>query len=274
MKHIDANVINDIIAQASMVDVNREDLLLILSMLDHTSLSNSDSPETMVGLVAEIDQLLERDMPTPATVCVYPALVESVGMEMGESSVGITSVCGGFPSGLTYLEVKILECAMAIENGADEIDIVINTGAMLSSDYEIASAEIEAIVHEINGDAILKVILETGVLKEEGLIMKAAHLALNAGADFIKTSTGKSIQGATPEAVALMCIALSEHEQASGLRKGLKVAGGIDTPQQAIVYLNIVRRILGDDYLIPSLMRFGSSKLLKNIVAEFDKNNW
>lgn len=277
MKNVDLTTLEYLVTQAKDVAASGQDamtcdkLKLGLSLLDFTSLGNSDSAETMVGFVGQVNALLDRSLPLPATLCVYPALVESVGMELGESPIGITAVCGGFPSGLTYLEVKMLECAMAIENGADEIDVVINTGALLAGDYDVASAEIEALSHEIDGDAVLKVILETGVLNEPALIYRASMLAMNAGANFIKTSTGKVQVGATGEAVAVMCLAIKEHQVATGLSCGIKISGGVNTAEDVLFYMTLVEQILGPEYLTPSLMRIGSSRALGSLLEQIDK---
>lgn len=274
MKNFDLSTLEHLVAQArveSVAAMTCENLRIGLSLLDHTSLGNSDSAETIMGFVGQTNLLLDRSLPLPATLCVYPALVESVGMELGESPIGITAVCGGFPSGLTYLEVKMLECAMAIENGADEIDVVINTGAVLAGDYDVASAEIEALAREIDGDAVLKVILETGVLADLSLIHRASMLAMNSGANFIKTSTGKVAVGATAEAVAVMCLAIKERQEATGLSCGIKISGGVNTAQDVVFYMTLVSQILGGEYINPSLMRVGSSRALHSILEQIDK---
>lgn len=274
MKNFDLSALENLVTQAraeSVAAMTCQNLRLGLSLLDHTSLGNSDSADTIVGFVGQVNALLDRSLPLPATLCVYPALVESVGMELGESPIGITAVCGGFPSGLTYLEVKMLECAMAIENGADEIDVVINTGAVLAGDYDVASAEIEALAREIDGDAVLKVILETGVLADLSLIHRASMLAMNSGANFIKTSTGKVAVGATAEAVAVMCLAIKEHQEATGLSCGIKISGGVNTAQDVVFYMTLVSQILGDEYINPSLMRVGSSRALHSILEQINK---
>lgn len=274
MKNFDQAILDQLIARArkeSAGAMTVENLRLAISLLDFTSLGNSDSAESMVGFVGQANALLDRSLPLPATLCVYPSMVESVGMALGESPIGITAVCGGFPSGLTYLEVKMLECAMAIENGADEIDVVINTGAVLAGDYDVASAEIEALAREIDGDALLKVILETGVLCDPALIHRASILAMNAGADFIKTSTGKVEIGARAEAVAVMCLAIEEHRVATGLSCGIKISGGVNTAQDVIFYMTLVGQILGNEYVTPSLMRIGSSRALGDLLEHIDR---
>lgn len=296
MKNIDSRIIDHLVtaaeeasaAKADNSDSNslssqKCDLELLVSVLDYTSLSVSDSPDSIraftrgalnfadaaavVSVAASTaDFSSARGGFLPASICVYPSMVESVGLELGESPVEITAVCGGFPSGLTYLEVKLLECAMAIENGAGEIDVVANIGALLSGDFDIARGEIEAIKAEVGDDALLKVILETAVLKDYNLIYRAAMIALDAGADFVKTSTGKVEQGgATRGVVAVMCLAVKDFYEATGLRRGVKVSGGVSTVDDGLSYLGIVRAILGEEWCVPSLFRIGSSSLLGDI---------
>lgn len=181
-----------------------------------------------------------------ASICVYPVFVETVGLAAGDSKMAITSVSGGFPSSQTYLEVKMLETAMAIENGADEIDIVISIGEMLDGEYDLAGNEIETLRAEIGDDAILKVILESGTLSDPELIHKAATIAMEAGADFIKTSTGKNGIAATPEAAVAMCLAIRQFAEKTGRKVGFKAAGGISTAESAALYYSIVEEILGE----------------------------
>lgn len=237
----------------------------IIPFLDYTSLNQTDTPQTITRFTERMLDLYAKGMPTPAAVCVYPSMVESVGLALGASDISIAAVCGGFPAPQTYIEVKMLEVAMAIENGADEIDMVINVGAILEGDYEMASCEIETIVSEIEGDALLKVIIESGILADQQLIHQASMVAMQAGADFIKTSTGKSAIGATPEAVRTMCRAIKEYHAVTERAVGIKVAGGISTLEDAVAYYNIVSEELGEQWLVPELFRIGSSKLLENL---------
>ncbi len=238
-----------------------------LACTDYTTLKETDTPASVTALAKEALALAGCGLPPVASVCVYPSLVDAAGVALGDSEIGITAVCGGFPSGQTYAEVKVLECAMAVENGADEVDIVINVGAILSGEYDIARSEIEMIRQELGDDALLKVILETGSLGSSETIAKAATIALEAGADFIKTSTGKTPVSATPEAAAVMCRALEAFLKSTGQRKGIKVAGGIKTPGDALLYYCIVRETLGEAWLNPQLFRIGASDLVKNIEA-------
>lgn len=236
----------------------REKLNLCLRCTDHTSLGQGDT-------TGSVRRFVERAMGLellPAAICVYPSMVESVGVSLGESPVAIAAVCGAFPSGQTYIEVKLLEVAMAIENGAEEIDMVMDIGALLEGNYDIARSELEVVKEEIGDDALFKVILETGTLVSPELIHRATLVACEAGADFVKTSTGKTPIGATPAAVEVMCRAVKEYFAKTGRRVGIKCSGGISTPEQALTYYDVVERELGAEWLCPALFRLGSSKLL------------
>lgn len=237
--------------------MKKEEKDFCLRCTDHTTLSSSDNAVT----VTEFVKLGVGGEILPATICVYPSMVETVGLALGESPVGITAVCGGFPSGQTYLEVKLLEVAMAIENGADEIDIVMNVGEFLAGNIDVAAAEIAALRAEIGDDALLKVILETGALKDADMIYSGAMMAMRSGADFIKSSTGKIAQGVTPEAFRVMCVAVKDYNEQTGKLVGVKCAGGISDFATAQQYVEIVREVLGEEWMSPSLFRIGSSKL-------------
>lgn len=238
----------------------------LIQFIDYTTLNASDTPQSVIAFTEKAMTLYSNGLPRIASICVYPSLVESVGIALGDSDIAITAVCGGFPSGQTYIEVKMLEVAMAIENGADEVDIVINVGAMLRGEYEVAKSEIATIAAEIDGDALLKVIIESGLLGSEELIYRASMLAMEAGADFIKSSTGKTAVGATPESVTVMCRAIKDYHVQTGKMVGIKVAGGVTDIEQATLYYNIIGRELGEQWRQPELFRIGASKLLDNIL--------
>ena len=206
--------------------------------IDLTSLGATDSHEHIERFVAKAVRFPGHypDIENVASVCVYPVFVETAGLVIADSGMTITSVAGGFPSSQTYLEVKMLETAMAVENGADEIDVVISLGEMLSGEYDLMGNEIETLRNEVGDDVVLKVILESGVLARPELIHRAAVIAMEAGADFIKTSTGKAAVSATPEAAVVMCLAIREFAERTGRRVGFKAAGGISTPQDAVLY--------------------------------------
>lgn len=240
--------------------------------IDLTSLGATDSRRSIGEFTRKAIEL-PRHFPeagSVASICVYPVFVETVGLAAGDSKMAITSVSGGFPSSQTYLEVKMLETAMAIENGADEIDIVISIGEMLDGEYDLAGNEIETLRAEIGDDAILKVILESGTLSDPELIHKAATIAMEAGADFIKTSTGKNGIAATPEAAVAMCLAIRQFAEKTGRKVGFKAAGGISTAENAALYYSIVEEILGEEWLTPERFRIGASSLANNLLSEIE----
>lgn len=277
MKNIDTAWVGSRIelatAAASALEGDRDTLLRCLACTDYTTLKETDSPRSVTAFANHVLELAAAGLPPVATICVYPSLVDAVGIALAEApagsageNIGITAVCGAFPSGQTYMEVKMLECAMAIENGADEIDVVINVGAMLSGDYDLAESEVAMIREEIEGDAALKVILETGSLADPELIYRASMLAMEAGADFIKTSTGKTPISATPAAAVVMCRAIKDFKRSCSRKVGIKVAGGIRTPQDAVLYHTIVAQELGAEWLTPALFRIGASRLVDALV--------
>ena len=217
-------------------------------------------------------QMCIRDSANVASICIYPPFVETVGLAVDDTPMRITSVAGGFPSSQTFLEVKMLETAMAVENGADEIDIVINVGKMLEGHYDEVANEVEVLRGEAGEDVVLKVILETGALKTPELIRRAALLAMFAGADFVKTSTGKIDVAATPEAAVVMCRAIRDYYDKTGRMVGFKPAGGVRSAADAVLYYTVVREILGERWLTPQFFRIGASSvanaLLSAIVGE------
>ena len=191
-------------------------------------------------------------------------------MAVDGTQMRITSVAGGFPASQTYLEVKALEVAMAIENGADEIDIVLNVGHMLTGEYDEAANEVEVIRKEMDDDIVLKVIIESGALKTPELIRKASLLSMFAGADFVKTSTGKIDVAATPEAAVVMCEAIRDYYARTGRKVGFKAAGGVRTPEEAVLYYTIVEEILGKEWLTTELFRIGASSAANNLLTAIE----
>lgn len=236
--------------------------------IDLTSLGITDSHDRIEKFVAKAVNFPKHfpELGNVASVCVYPAFVETAGIAIGDCGLPITSVAGGFPTSQTYLEVKVLETAMAVENGADEIDVVISLGELLSGEYDLMGNEIETLRDEVGDDIVLKVILESGVLREPALIHKAAVIAMQAGADFIKTSTGKAAVAATPEAAVVMCLAIREFAARTGRMVGFKAAGGISTAKDAVLYYTIVEHILGAQWLTPERFRIGASSLAGNLL--------
>ena len=196
--------------------------------------------------------------------------MESVKKALQAPGVKIASVSAGFPSSQTFLDVKVLETIMAINKGADEIDIVLNLGHFLSDDYKSAVLEISTLKSACES-AHLKVILETGALKNYSQIWKASLLAIEGGADFIKTSTGKSEPAATPEAAWIMCRAIKNYHEKTGLKIGFKAAGGIASTSDALIYSAIVKEVLGDEWLNNKLFRIGASRLANNLLTALSK---
>jgi deoxyribose-phosphate aldolase len=208
-------------------------------------------------------------IPNVASICVYPPFVETVGLAVDGTPMRITSVSGGFPASQTFLEVKVLETAMAIENGADEIDIVINVGELLEGRLDEMASEIEVLREEAS-DVVLKVIIESGALKTPELIRKASLLSMMAGTDFVKTSTGKIDVAATPEAAVVMCEAIRDYYEKTGRKVGFKAAGGVRTAEDAALYYTIVEQTLGKEWLTPELFRIGASSVANNLISAIE----
>lgn len=234
----------------------------LFNCIDLTTLKSEDSDESVMKFTQKVNQFdeLHPDLKNVAAICVYPNFAEIVKDTLEVEDVKIACVSGGFPSSQTFIEVKVAETAMAIMEGADEIDIVISVGKFLSGNYEEMCDEIQEL-KETCKDHHLKVILETGALKTASNIKKASILSMYAGADFIKTSTGKQQPAATPEAAYVMCQAIKEYYKETGIKIGFKPAGGINTVNDALVYYTIVKEVLGEEWLNNSLFRLGTSRL-------------
>ncbi|MEN8119145.1 MAG: deoxyribose-phosphate aldolase [Bacteroidota bacterium] len=241
----------------------------IFGLIDLTTLNSTDTISKVEKMVEKVNKFTTvfSDMPNVAAICVYPSLVETVKNNLMGKKLGIASVAAGFPSSQTFLEIKTLESDLAVQKGATEVDIVISIGTFLSDDYQTVFNEIKAVKKAI-GNAHLKVILESGILKEPQKIWDASIIAMEAGADFIKTSTGKMQPAATLEAVYVMCMAINEFHKNSNEKIGLKPAGGISKGNQAIEYYAVVKEILGSDWLNPKLFRIGASSLANNLLSE------
>lgn len=256
---------------AAARNLNNEVYRFCYSAIDLTTLSCTDS-EASVGAFARRCAEFGEHYPhlqNVASICVYPSFVETVGVAVDGTPMRITSVVGGFPSSQTFLEVKMLETAMAIENGADEVDVVMNVGKVLTGALDEAANEIEVLREEAR-DVVLKVILETGALKTPEMIRRASLLAMLAGADFIKTSTGKIDVAATPEAAVVMCLAIRDYYERTGRKVGFKAAGGVRTAEEAALYYTIVEEILGADWLTTDLFRIGASSAANNILSAIE----
>ncbi|GHT61228.1 deoxyribose-phosphate aldolase [Bacteroidia bacterium] len=246
---------------------NTPDVLKFLySCIDLTSLNTEDSKETIWKFIEAVNDFdgSRLDMDNVAAICVYPNFVQIVKDAL-TADVRIASVAAGFPSSQTFTEVKIAEVSLAVADGANEIDIVLNVGDFLEGNYEDLSVEIEEIKDACR-DAKLKVILETGLLKTAENIKKASILAMYSGADFLKTSTGKVYSGASPEAAYVICQAIKEYYRLHSKKTGVKVSGGIRTVEDALKYYTIVKETLGKEWLTPELFRIGASSLSQNIL--------
>ena len=248
---------------------NKEALKTIYSCLDLTSLKCTDNAESILTLTEEVNNFEEKypDLKNVAAICVYPNFANIVSQSLEAESVEVACVSGGFPSSQTFSEVKIAETALALQEGATEIDIVLNIGKLLSGDYESLCDEIQEL-KDLCGDRTLKVILETGILRSAENIRKAAILSMYSGADFIKTSTGKEAVGATPEAAYIMCRTIKEYHAKTGRKIGFKAAGGISTIDDALLYYTIVEETLGKEWLDSKLFRIGTSRLAATILNE------
>lgn len=249
------------------------------SMMDLTTLKTDDTPASVTKLVEKVNafQQTRPDWPLPASICVYSNFA-SVVKKARNCDFNITVVSACFPSSQSFLEVKLKECEMAVEQGADEVDIVLALNSFLADDYEAASDEIRQIracIDEVarrQGRTVhLKVILETGLLRTPEAIANASFLAMEAGADFIKTSTGKVDTNATPVAAYVMCECIAKYHEMTGKKIGFKPAGGISSAADALCYYSIVSSILGKEWLDKSLFRFGVSRVANNILSAVEQ---
>ena len=249
-------------------------LNLTLSMIDLTTLEGKDSPGKVKQLCYKAAHLHDQypDLPNVAAICVYPTMVPIAKKALTGTNINIASVATSFPSGMADLQSKLDEVKSVIDAGANEIDMVISRGRFLRGDYNYVSDEI-AQVKEACGDAHLKVILETGELVTLDNVRLASDIAMEAGADFIKTSTGKVSPAATPPVVLTMLEAIRDFETKTGEKIGMKPAGGIGTAKQAIQYLVMVKETLGEDWLSPDLFRFGASSLANDVLMQIVKQS-
>jgi len=248
---------------------DRKTLMDILGAIDLTSLNTTDNKSSILQLTGKINSFSARytNIPCVAAICVYPNFVPLVKEKLKARNVKIAAVAGGFPTSQTFKSIKIAECKMATDAGADEIDFIFNVGAFLGNDYQTVAEEIREIKSAI-GNSTLKVIIETGLLNSYELIFNASMIAMDAGADFIKTSTGKISVSATPEFVFVICRAISVFYNETGIRVGIKPSGGIAISKDAMVYYNIIKTILGPEWLNPSFFRIGSSRLANDVLSE------
>ena len=244
----------------------KEALRFALSTLDLTTLEGSDTIAKVEALCRKASGYEAMGLPNVAAVCVYPVFARQVKGLLAGTSIQTACVAGAFPSGQSPLYVKIAEVKYALDEGADEIDMVISRGKFLEDNYIEVFDEINAI-KDACGEAHLKVILETGELGDAKKIYDASILAMKAGGDFIKTSTGKINPAATPEAAYVMLTAIKDYHESTGKIIGFKPAGGVSTPEQALIYLRLVEHILGPEWLTPKLFRIGASRLADGLAG-------
>lgn len=239
------------------------------SCIDLTSLNTSDTLQTGKTIAEKVNRFQKEFpyMPNVAAICVYPSLVNEVSHNLKAKDVKIATVTGGFPHSQTFLDIKLSESQMAVEVGADEVDIVMPVGRFLEEDYETVYNEI-AQIKDVIGDARLKVILETGVHPTYSSIRLAALIAMEAGADFVKTSTGKMNVGATPHAVYVMAQAVKDFYDRTERMVGIKPAGGVVTTNDALAYYGIIKNVLGEDWLTNEYFRIGASRLANNLLSD------
>jgi deoxyribose-phosphate aldolase len=244
-------------------------LMSILNMIDLTSLNTTDNRSHIIHFTGRVNSFSGRysNIPNVAALCVYPNFVSVVKEKLSVKNIKIVAVAGAFPSSQTFRSIKVTECKLSVEAGADEIDIVIPVGSFLGNDFAAVADEIREIKAAI-GDKQLKVIVESGLLSSYEQIFKASMIAMDAGADFIKTSTGKTPVSATPEAGYVMCRAISDFYSETGIRVGFKAAGGIVNSADAISYYHIVKYCLGEEWLNNKLFRIGASRLANNILSD------
>jgi len=273
---VDQVGVEERVARLSSRSIKKESkvtaLKLALAMMDLTTLEGQDTPGKVRQLCRKAMHLHDAlpDLPHVAAVCVYPTMVAVARAALGDSGIKVASVATAFPSGMAPLAIKLEETKIAVQEGADEVDMVISRGAFLQGDYRHVYDEIVA-VKEACGAAHLKVILETGELGTLDRVRRASVLAMQAGADFIKTSTGKVQPAATLPVTLVMLQAIRDHYYATGRRIGMKPAGGISKAKLAIQYLVMLRETLGQDWLTPDLFRFGASSLANDVLMQLQK---
>ena len=260
-----ASIIENKVTENNTEEVKK----LLFNCIDLTTLNSTDSDESVMKFTEKVNKFDDEfpDLKNVAAICVYPNFAEVVKNTLDVDGINIACVSAGFPSSQTFIEVKIAETAMALLEGADEIDIVISIGKFLSGDYETMCEEIQELKDTCK-ERHLKVILETGALKTASNIKKASILSMYSGADFIKTSTGKQQPAATPEAAYVMCEAIKEYYEKTGNKIGFKPAGGINTVNDALIYYTIVKEILGEEWLNNKLFRLGTSRLANLLLSD------
>ena len=259
------SIITDKVPENDNLDVKK----FLLGSVELTSLHTTDTEESILAMVEKVNKFEAAypDLPHVATICTYPNFAHLVRNTLEVDGVEIAVVSGSFPSSQTFIEVKVAETALAIKDGATNVDIVLPVGKYLSEDYEGVADDINEL-KQTCGEVPMKVILETSDLPTLSDVKKAAILAMYSGADYVKTSTGKEKAGATPEGVYVMCQAIKEYYNETGIVIGLKPAGGINTVMDAVVYYTIVKEVLGEKWLTNELFRLGTSRLTNLLLSE------
>ncbi len=261
-------IITEKVPENDTLDVKK----FLFGSIELTTLKTTDSDESVLAFTERVNQFesVYPDLPHVATICVYPCFAKVVSETLEIEGVEVACVSGSFPSSQALIEVKVAETALAVKDGATEIDIVLSVGKFLSGDYETVADEISELKQTCGNDVAMKVILETGDLVTASNIKKASLISMYAGADYIKTSTGKEKVAATPEAAYVMCQAIKEYYDETGIQIGFKPAGGINTPMDAVVYYTIVKEVLGEKWLTNKWFRMGTSRLANLLLSEIE----
>ncbi len=261
-------IIAERVHENDTADVKR----FLFGSIELTSLRTTDSAESILALTERVNDFDSRypDLPHVATICVYPCFADIVAQSLEVDGVGIACVSGSFPSSQARIEVKIAETSLAVADGATEIDTVLPVGKFLAEDYESVCDDLQEMKSACSKEVPMKVILETGALKTASNIKRAAILAMYSGADYIKTSTGKLEPAATPEAAFVMCQAIKEYFDETGIQIGFKPAGGINSVMDAIIYYTIVKEVLGEQWLTNKWFRLGTSRLANMLLSEIE----
>lgn len=261
--------VEKLIAERVPENNTKEVKKFLLGSVELTTLKTTDNDESVLKFTEKVNEFEEKfpDLPHVATICVYPCFASIVSQSLEVEGVEVACVSGSFPSSQALLEIKIAETALALKDGATEIDMVLSVGKFLSGDYETVCDEISE-MKATCGDRKLKVILETGCLKTAENIKKASILSIYAGADYIKTSTGKESPAATPEAAYVMCQAIKEYYDKTGIQIGFKPAGGMNSVHDALVYYTIVKEVLGEKWLTNQWLRLGTSRLANQLLSD------
>lgn len=265
--------VKKIIAEEVIKNDTPEVKKFLLGSVEMTTLKTTDSDASVMAFTEQVNKLDNDypDLPHVATICVYPCFAEAVSQTLQVEGVEIACVSGSFPSSQARMEVKVAETKLAIADGATEIDIVMPVGKFLEGDYEGVCSDIQEMKEACGENVPMKVILETGCLKTASNIKKASILSMYSGADYIKTSTGKLDPAATPEAAYVMCQAIKEYYQKTGIQIGFKPAGGMNTVMDAIIYYTIVKEVLGEQWLTNKWLRLGTSRLTMQLIEELTK---